>query len=283
MLGLTDSGLRAFYGACAFYDSLLNMKFLARIMMVLGLLGVLAYGSFAFGKYVLSAKLFGEDGKSGGPHQLSRSTTEATAITRQTGWKGNKPRVEVKVLSADQTDSSSELPEFSEEDGFGSNASRSGKKKRDTDQPSRTSTTTSNFDTSDDSGSKPKAIKRNVDEGSVEYSLGNENAKRNSNNNDEDRPRRRRHRKRVLRERNYSQKKAESFTARGEVAPLGDGPESSGSNGDNASSSVSSGSSTRERTTERRRERSRTSSPVPRPESSGGGDSASISPVPQPE
>ena len=273
------------------------MKFLARMMMVLGLLGVLAYGSFAFGKYVLSAKLFGDDGKSGGPRQLSRSTTEATAITRQTGWKGNKPRVEVKVLPAAETTSNPELPEFSDEDGFDSSSkgignnrnSNTDKKNRDDDQPSRTSSTTSNFDISDESGSKSKTPKRNVDDGSPEYSLGDENGKRSS---DEGRPRRR-YRKRVLREKSSSERKSKSSeskraktdfsTARGEVAPPGDGRESSGSNGDSASSSVSSGSSTRERTTERRRERTRTSSPVPRPESSGGDDSGSISPVPQPE
>ena len=84
--------------------------------MVVALLGVLAYGSFAFGKYILSAKLFGENAKSNSLRETSRSTTEATAVTRQTGWKGTEPRVDVKLLPADGSRGSRELPEFDEDD-----------------------------------------------------------------------------------------------------------------------------------------------------------------------
>src|SRR5690606_3717069 len=94
------------------------MKFFSRMMMVVALLAFLAYGSFAFGKYVLSAKLFGDDANSSSLRTVSRSTTEASAVTRQTGWKGTKPRVEVKVLPSSQAGGGANLPTFADEDGF---------------------------------------------------------------------------------------------------------------------------------------------------------------------
>lgn len=261
--------------------------------MVLGLLGVLAYGSFAFGKYVLSAKLFGEDGKSGGPRQVSRSTTEASAVTRQTGWKGDKPRVEVKVLPADQTGPSPDLPEFGEEKGFNPKSKSTGK--TDTDQPTRTGTNSPSENDSSESSPpiKSGATRRNVDDGSAEYSLGGESGKRTTESSkrsedSESRSRRRRRRNRSSPRKNNSTEtnrpKTDSTPARSDAAPAGDGRDNNSSGGDDSSISVTTNNSRRPRQRVRERPRRDTSSsPVPRPENSSGGDSASISPVPQPE
>ena len=65
------------------------MQFLTRVMIVLGVLGALGYGSYAFGKYVLSARLFGPQGGSKTP------ITAAAGGTLQTS-----PQVDVEVLPA---------------------------------------------------------------------------------------------------------------------------------------------------------------------------------------
>lgn len=75
------------------------MQVLTRLMIICVLLGGLAYGSFAFGKYVLSAHLL-KDSPVGGASSGRRSVRSAEAVTRQTEYKGTRPRVEVKVLPA---------------------------------------------------------------------------------------------------------------------------------------------------------------------------------------
>lgn len=264
-------------------------------MIVLGLLGVLAYGSFAFGKYVLSAKLFGDNEKTGALRTVSRSTDASSAVTRQTGWKGSKPRVDVKVLPANQTSLSPDTSEYVDEDSFKSSPSRSKtSSKNDEDQPSRTTTRSPSIDSPQVStADKPGTIKRNVDDTSVEYSLGSERRKRSDDA--ESRPRKRRRRSRSTREkvstnrnrnRETTRTRTQAAPTRTDSAPTGDGRESTSSRGDDAATSVTSGNSaSRERVRERPRGNT-SSSPIPRPESSGsssGGDSASISPVPQPE
>ena len=73
------------------------MKIFTRIVMVLALLGGLGYGSYAFGRYVLTNKLFGESSvRSAAAH----TDDQAAAVTYHTKWKGDKPRVEVKLLPA---------------------------------------------------------------------------------------------------------------------------------------------------------------------------------------
>ena len=251
-------------------------------MMVLMLLGILAYGSFAFGKYVLSAKLFGENVKSGSPRAVSRSTSEASAVTRQTGWKGSKPRVDVKVLPANETGSSPALPAFPDEDGFDKQARSS---ESDDDQPSRMGTESSSIDADDASrdlsSNKPK-VRRNVDEGAVQYSLGDESAKNTTRRERRSRKRRRNRASSAKKRTENESRPARTEAGREEeITPVGDGRES----GDDSSISVTTERTTpRERAPRRNRERPRreTTSPVPRPENSGG-DSAAISPVPQPE
>jgi hypothetical protein len=272
------------------------MKFLSRMIAVIALLGVLAYGSYAFGMYVLSAKLFGDGTNSKALRNVSRSTTEASAVTRQTGWKGSKPRVEVKVLPADETGGGAPVPAYADEDGFQKQAPR---------EERRDSSSDSDSDSSSDNAPPARLGKREFDSSGVEYSP-----------DDEDRPRKRsthRRRKRhSKREETKPAPKPDDAQARSTPAP--DAEERSGddnqSSRDNSRSQGSSDSGSdravinnkssdereaapretpRPRETTRRRSTStrpkpRATSPVPRPEGSrSGGDSATISPVPQPE
>jgi hypothetical protein len=268
------------------------MKFLSRMIAVVALLGVLAYGSYAFGMYVLSAKLFGDGANSKALRNVSRSTTEASAITRQTGWKGTKPRVEVKVLPANESGAGAPLPAYADEDGFQKSAPR--EERRDSD--------------SDSENAAPPARlgKREFDSGGVDYSLGDENKTRKRSS--------RRHRKsRSKPEETKPAPKPDETQATPAPPPAAE--ESSGddngkssrdnsksqSNGDSGSDRAiisNKPSSEREsapRETPKPREKSRRrnnstrtktrdASPVPRPEGSrSGGDSATSSPVPQPE
>lgn len=244
------------------------MKFLSRLLMAVALLSFLAYGSFAFGKYILSAKLFGENAKSNSLRETSRSSTEATAITRQTGWKGKEPRVDVKILPSDRSTSSTDLPEFSEDDD--STPSRTA---RERVKPTPTPTPTA----------KPES--RTFDDAAVEYSLGEE--------------RRERSRKRHHREREQEKEGEERSTRSNseESKPSRSGEKSNSQASDiiparrsNNAGSTRGESGNSERPRANSGERSRASrqsseSPVPRPEGSGvpSGDSAEISPVPKPE
>lgn len=75
------------------------MRFLSRAGLVIALLGVLGYGSYAFGRYVLSSKLFGN---SVVPSSTSGFVAVSpTAVTRKTEYQGDSPRVEVQVMDAD--------------------------------------------------------------------------------------------------------------------------------------------------------------------------------------
>lgn len=64
------------------------MQFITRMLIVLGVLGGLGYGSYAFGKYVLSARLFGPQ------------RTHSTSAT--TGTLQAPPQVDVEVLPSPQ-------------------------------------------------------------------------------------------------------------------------------------------------------------------------------------
>lgn len=78
------------------------MQVLTRLMIIFVLLGSLAYGSYAFGKYVLSAHLLNDAPvRDNTAAAVQRSTRAAEAVTRKTDYKGSEPRVEMKVLPAE--------------------------------------------------------------------------------------------------------------------------------------------------------------------------------------
>lgn len=258
--------------------------------MVLALLAGLGYSSYAFGRYVLSNKLFGNPA-GGSVRTVSRATGQASAVTHHTDWKGTKPRVEVKVLPSDESGPT-------------------------TDVSSDNNDSTPREPNTNPNAGVMKNGKRTFDDAPVEYSLGNEG------DGNGDRPRRKRRKRR-----NSDSDRTKSATARVEASakttdantPPGDGATSSIPTGEgdqssisvaadndsviktprvrsnnsekssSAKSSSSEGSKRRSRRNRRNRgDKSRTSSPVPQPESSapsgdGNGDHADISPVPQPE
>jgi hypothetical protein len=258
------------------------MKIFARVVFVFALLCGLAYGSFAFGKYVLSNKLFGDGTGGGALRTVSRSTTQANAVTHHTDWKGNKPRVEVRMLPADEAGPAPQASALADEDNL------STERRSDDDDSTARST-----------ASRAKIKERNLDDAPIEYSLGDDN---------EGRSRRRRHRK--------SKEEKEKPKPTATPAPVDAATISTpgAANGDQADSTSSSDAaepsissappasetrrpaatpSTPRRArvrTRRAREtgKPRVESPVPQPESAGasgaksGGDSAQISPVPQP-
>ena len=74
------------------FQLLKTMQFLTRVLIVLAVLGGLGYGSYAFGKYILSARLFGPQGNA--------ATTTASAGTLQ-----NPSTPDAEVVPAPQKDS----------------------------------------------------------------------------------------------------------------------------------------------------------------------------------
>jgi hypothetical protein len=85
------------------------MRFLSRAVFVLVLLGGLGYGSYAFGRYVLSSKLFGSSVLPSDRSGLV-AVTPPTVVTRKTEYKGSEPRVEVEVMDADSAGPGPEPP-----------------------------------------------------------------------------------------------------------------------------------------------------------------------------
>ena len=65
------------------------MQFLTRVLIVLAVLGGLGYGSYAFGKYILSARLFGPQAKT-------------TTTTASTGTLQQPSTADVEVVPAPQ-------------------------------------------------------------------------------------------------------------------------------------------------------------------------------------
>jgi hypothetical protein len=275
--------------------SLYSMRFLSRFVMVLVLLGGLAYGSYALGRYVLSTRLFGNTVK---PNQetamdaVARSTRVAGAVTRQVDIKG-KPRVEVKVLPADQAGPGPEPPSISDLEKAAQGKSYT------PSRPSRTRIVTPQTF---------RAVPRVRDNSGSRYT-SDERA-------EEERPRRRRRRRTRRRSSDTSYSTNSRRTTRSDSSSSGnDGgvtilggasstPEYSSGSSDNApmpredgtpSRSYGGGSSEEQPRVRRRRERSSsddssstrssrprrsiTESPVPRPEGGSSGDS----PIPQPE
>lgn len=264
--------------------------------MVLALLGGLAYGSYALGRYVLSTRLFGTTMKPSEDTALdavARSTRVAGAVTRQVDIKG-KPRVEVKVLPADQAGPGPEPPSITDLEKAAQGKSYT------PSRPSRTRIVTPQTF---------RAVPRVRDNSGSRYTSGDEA---------EERPRRRRRRRRTRRSDTNSNT---SRTTRSDYSSPSSGddggvtilggesstPEySSGSSSEapmpredgTPSRSYRSNSSSEERPRARRRVRRERSSsdessstrssrsrrtinesPVPRPEGGSSGES----PIPQPE
>lgn len=289
----------------------MNMKVLSRLVMIVMLLGGLAYGSYTFGKYVLSTRLFGTSVSpvKGSNFALNSSSRVDRTVTRRTTLKGQS-RVELEVLPAQEAGPGPEPPSIS-------NLEREtdGKNHAATAPPKTRVITPQNF-------RAPKAYARDDSSSSSSSSSGllrDDNRDNNRDNNrDENRPRRRRRRRRSDSSRSQSTtvraQSVETPSVPADVAPDTSSSDNGGnsqsgassdssSGGSNASTSAdtttseprrsrrrerardssSEGSSTRrERTrTEAPRRRERSESPVPRPE--GGGSSGGESPVPQPE
>lgn len=280
------------------------MRFLTRAVFVLALLGGLGYGSYAFGRYVLSDKLFGSSVVPSARSGLVVDTP--STVTRKTQYKGAQPRVEVQVMDAATAGIGPEPPSIDDLRKSAEELSQS----RGSERSSQTPKTI--VRSAGDDYSMGRSRSRNIDDGV------RSGYRRDNSSDDEVKPRRRRRYRRVAEEKTTTRRRvrsAENTTARSSsrsnasndndvvvVLPETSSGESgnSGANSDSGSrGSVSSGSdstseetrprrrrrttettreSTPRRTRERVRERpSRTiESPVPQAESSD-------SPVPQPE
>lgn len=256
------------------------MKLFSRIIMVIALLSVLAFGSYAFGKYVLSSQLFGEEQKEA-LEAASPTVSENPATTRATGWRGAKPRVEVKVLPSEQDNTN--LPSFSDEVRSKSKRSRQPLREAKELAPSSNETEDDFYDDArtatpveeDKPKSKPRRRRRtssSTPASKPKPKASTETRKTESADS-------------------ASQELAKSESAtpiptRRDVVPRNQSsasptPKSS------ASTTESRPRQQRPRETERASQPA-SASPIPRPEgslpsSSSSGDSANISPVPRPE
>lgn len=87
------------------------MKILLRLIMVCALLSGLAYGSYAFGRYVLSTKLFAGT-ITPNPHSVLAGTSaqRVSGATGRTNYQGGAPRVQIDVLPADAAGPGPEPP-----------------------------------------------------------------------------------------------------------------------------------------------------------------------------
>jgi hypothetical protein len=254
------------------------MKVVSRLLAVLILLGGLAYGSYAFGRFVLSPKMMGGGTSVGalrGVSTVSNATKVAT-VTHEGGLRGKKPRVEIDILPADDAGPAPEPATKTAEDTVEMpvrRVERDPQTKREAEQ--RVVTADSLFD---ESGRRSRRHRydsdgnlKNVDDTDIDYSLRDGSGQR-----------RHRRRRRKLAD-VIAVQPGGTDTARTEGvtggAAAGDG-ESSSSSGDTPSHSGS-----RSRRSEPTRRERRHESPVPRAESesSSGDDGGSSSPIPQPE
>ncbi|MDQ3813846.1 MAG: hypothetical protein M3347_07825 [Armatimonadota bacterium] len=275
------------------------MRFLARLFAFLILLGGLAYGSYAFGRYVLSTRLFGDAvvPTRSGLDKVNRSTQIAASMTRQTKWKGRRPRVELEVLPADSAGPGPVPPAQS---ALERDALRERAREYAQPEPRRRATTTTSRESS--SSSSDRQALRGEEPVSGVYKEGGYE--------DEDRPRRRRRRRRSSTRTAMSTpaltspvRSAETLSpdvntdrivGLGSASQTGNGESSSPrSEASSPATSSESVAPRRRRRTHRRRTESSSGegtrarrstereSPVPRPEGSSGG--GSDSPIPQPE
>jgi hypothetical protein len=84
----------------------LIMRLLIRLVVVVLFLGALAYGSYDFGKYVLSNKLFGAPPHRAAPGLISdEPMSDPGGVTEHSNAGSGRPRVDVEILPADQAGS----------------------------------------------------------------------------------------------------------------------------------------------------------------------------------
>jgi hypothetical protein len=276
------------------------MRFLTRAVFVLALLGGLGYGSYAFGRYVLSDKLFGS---SVVPSARSGLVVDApSTVTRKTQYKGSTPRVEVQVMDAATAGPGPEPPSIDDLRKNAEELAQSRGADRTNQAPKTIVRRAGDEDSAGWSGS------RNIDNG-VRLGYGREDS---VGERDEDRPRRKRRKRRKRTTDSSTSTQRNTRTAENTTARSSSGSDSSsndndvvtvlpettssssgssndgGSNDSSRSRSVSSGSdgsSNENRPRRRRRRRTETSSEsTPRRERVRERPSRTIeSPVPQPE
>ena len=253
----------------------MSMKVLSRLLMTVVLLGGLAYGSYAFGRFVLSTRLFGTSvaPAKNSNFALGSSPRVDRAVTRRTTLKGQS-RVELEVLPAQDAGPGPEPPSIS-------NLERETQDKPYVSSaPPRTRLITpKNF-------KAPRAFSR-TDTGdnniiSTRQRLRSDDDRFSSSGREEERPRRRRRRRR--RRTVDSSSTSRTATARSERSASSDG-ESSGSEGRRSRRRESARDSQREESRSEAPRRERSASPTPRAESgsSGGSSDGGESPIPQPE
>jgi hypothetical protein len=254
----------------------MNMKVLSRLLMTVVLLSGLAYGSYAFGRFVLSTRLFGASvaPARGSNFALGSSPRVDGAVTRRTTLKGQS-RVELEVLPAQDAGPGPEPPSIS-------NLERETRDKPYVSAaPPRTRLITpKNF-------KAPRAFSRiNADDNgniSTRRRFRSDDNQFSSSNREEERPRRRRRRRRRTVD---SSSTSRTRTVRSQRSDSSSDGESSGSSEGRRSrrrESTRDSSSQESRSEAPRRERS--DSPTPRAESgsSGGSSDGGESPIPQPE
>jgi hypothetical protein len=179
------------------------MKFLSRLVMVLVMLGGLAYGSYAVGKYILSNRLFGSS-MSRSKSRLGNASIQsrvAPSVTRRTTIKGNKPRVEMEVLPAQEAGPGPEPPPISALERI--TATKNHTSNPLLNPPSGTGSAPGGSSRT----SGPALGTRRFDSASAASSGSRED--RVSSNDDEERPRRRRRRRR----RSYSEDESSSTSS----------------------------------------------------------------------
>jgi hypothetical protein len=252
------------------------MRILTRLVMVLVLLGVLAYGSYGLGKYVLSNKLFGNS-----VTPVEGSVLEAEKPKSKKNVPGQvpitgKPHVEVDILPADEAEPGPEIPSIASLQKTPRGRSGSSNKKSPSSnsntQSARRESTTREFSTNDPT---PK-LRSGYD------SSGDGRSYRADSSDDEDRPRRRRRRQYSDDDNSRSSERTTSRRRRRR--------RSSSSSNDSPVPRAESSRSRRSESRSSRPSRSeRSESPVPRPEGapsrsdSSGTLGGSESPIPQPE
>lgn len=282
------------------------MRLLSRVLFTFALLGGLAYGSYAFGKYVLSSHLFGPQGAS-----LKKNFEGTQAVvTRPQKTVTGAPRADIEVLPADADDSGAPpLSSLERNRSASSRSSQSNGSNRgdNSDTPAPTPSATQESSPGNPFAIKPVGGAQGDATSRERPGLSEDNGTRSDDPNRQRRRRRRRRARTAQTDsmtqttRQNSASNGDGSPARSEAAPTvlnddpGDAPtpptETRAASGDNNSDDApirrrrervrsNSGESAPriERSTSRPARRLDTS-PIPRPEGESGGDS----PVPIPE
>lgn len=277
------------------------MKLLSRLFTVCLLLCGLAYGSYAFGRYVLSTKLFGQAVV---PNNRSRLAVSAApkvdeTVTRQFNLHADKPKVEVEVLPAEDAGPGPDPGTLSSSRHSSATTSRPQAHHAGNSQDANAGQDSAASDSATDRQgqrniSGPDGVNFWGDEQSGDRQRSDEqrgDGRRRTFDRSRSRRHRRRHQDNVASAATGAPARAESSAGGGAVSSDSGG---AAARVDESSPSYSSGGDSGEPAPRHHRERTHEGhdSPVPRPEgeashsgSSGGssGDSGAASPVPQPE